>query len=71
MEAKLFVESLGFKFTSFVKIDDIPFLVVLTMRSMYSNSLSFFILGSNNIKYLIVHHVNELIILILEDLEPL
>jgi hypothetical protein len=70
METKVFVKSLSWSFNGFVKIDYIPLLVLSTVVTVYLNSLSFLILGSCDIKYLTVLPVDELVILVLEYLEP-
>jgi hypothetical protein len=70
METKVFVESLSLRSISLVKINDIPLLVLSTVVTVYLNSLSFLILGSCDIKYLTVLPVDELVILVLEYLEP-
>jgi hypothetical protein len=53
-----------------VKIEDLPFLVSLSVISSNTYSLTFFIFGSCNIKYFHVGPIGELSIFILEDLEP-
>jgi hypothetical protein len=70
VETEFFVESFSFNSISFVKIDDSPFLVSLAIVSVNSNSLSFNILGSFHFKYSVILHVDELIFLELENLEP-
>jgi hypothetical protein len=53
-----------------VKIEDLPFLVSLSIISSNTYSLTFFIFGSCNIKYFHVGPIGEFSIFILEDLEP-
>jgi hypothetical protein len=59
VEAKLFVESLGSDWLSFVKIDDIPFLVVSIMSLVSNNWLSFSVLVSIDVEASLVLPVDE------------
>jgi hypothetical protein len=70
MEAEIFVQSLGLLFLSFVKIDNLPLLVLSSVVTPNSYGLTFFVFTSFNIKDLVVVPVDELAVLILEDLEP-
>jgi hypothetical protein len=70
VETKFFVESLSLNLSSLVKIDNLPLLVSSIVVTPNSNSLSFLVLCSSNIKDLIVGPVDELIFVELEDLEP-
>jgi hypothetical protein len=70
METKFFVQSLSLNLSSLVKIDNLPLLVSSIVVTPNSNSLSFLVLCSSNIKDLIVGPVDELIFVELEDLEP-
>jgi len=72
VETEFFIESFSFTLSSLVKIDDIPFLVNLTCVLSDNNLSSFLILGTIDIKnLLILSDVDELSCLELEDLEPL
>jgi hypothetical protein len=70
METEVFVKSLRLYGLSFVKIDNLPLLGFGSIVTPNLNWVSFFILSSSNIKDLVVRPVNELVVLILEDLEP-
>jgi hypothetical protein len=70
MEAPILVKSLGLDWSGFIKIDNSPSLMLSTVISKDSDSLSFFILGTSNIKYFTILPIDELVVLILEYLEP-
>jgi hypothetical protein len=70
METEFFVKTLSLNCLCLVKIDNSPFLVVLTGVFGNSNWVSFFILGVGNIKNLVVGPIDELTLLEFEDLEP-
>jgi hypothetical protein len=71
MESKFFIQSLGFKLISLVKIKDLPLLTGASVVSEDSNALSFNIfVSSSYTKDLIVSPVDELVLFILEHLEP-
>ena len=70
MESEFFVESLGFSFCSFVKIENSPFLVILASVVLSSYCLTFFVFASCNIENLVVGPIDELAFFELEDLEP-
>jgi hypothetical protein len=70
VHSEVFVKSFSLVFSSFVKVDDLPFLVSLTMVAPYDNSLAFNISASSDIKYLVVLPIDELVVSILEDLPP-
>jgi hypothetical protein len=71
MESEVLVKSLGLDWSSFVKIDNSPSLIPSTIVTIDSNKLTFFILGTSNIKYFTILPIDELVVLILEYLEPL
>jgi hypothetical protein len=70
MESEVLIESLGLDWSSFVKIDNSPFLMLSIIVTPDSNGLTFFILGTSNIKYFTILPIDELVVLILEYLEP-
>jgi hypothetical protein len=70
IETKFFIKSLGFSLSSLVKIKDLPFLSFGSVVTMYLDWVSFFIFSSSNIKDLVAGEVDELIVIVLEDLEP-
>jgi hypothetical protein len=70
METKVLVESLGLWSLGFIEIDNIPLLSGRSVVTPYSNSLSFLIFASSDIKGFAVLPIDELVILILENLEP-
>jgi len=70
METKVFVETLGLVSLSFIEINNLPLLVSASVVSPNSNSLSFLVLSSFDVKDLAALPVDELVVLILEDLEP-
>ena len=70
MEAKVFFKSLGLNFLSFIKIDDLPFLIS-SFVSIPDNDLSTFsIFATMDIKHLVAFDVLEVLCFIDEDLEP-
>jgi hypothetical protein len=71
MESEFLVQSLGLKFSSLVKIDNLPLLVESISLCMNNNLGSFFILRVVNIKAFSILNVAESINFIFEDLEPL
>jgi hypothetical protein len=70
MEAKFFIQSLSLNLASFIKIKNLPFLGLGTIVTPNLNWVSFFISSSSYIKGFVVSPVDELVVLILEDLEP-
>jgi hypothetical protein len=70
METKVFGDTLNLRTLSFVKINNLPFLVSSVVVTENTNCSTFFILTSSNIKHLVVIPVDELAILILENLPP-
>jgi hypothetical protein len=70
MESKLFIESFGPDWFGLVKIDNFPSLISSLLVSVNDNSLSFNILGSINWNSFVVGWIDELVIFILEHLEP-
>jgi len=70
MEAKVFVESLSLDGICFIKINHIPDLSFRSIVAPYLNWISFLVFSSSDIKDLVVGPVNELVVLILENLEP-
>jgi hypothetical protein len=70
MESKFLVKSFGLNFISFIKIDYLPLLVFTSVVTVNPNWVSFLILCTSDIKDLVIGPVDELVILILEDLEP-
>jgi len=65
-KTKVLAESFCSNFISFVKIDNLPLLVLSSVIVPNSNGSTFFILSSFNIKDLVVLPVDELTVLILE-----
>jgi hypothetical protein len=70
VESKLFTHSFCLDFLGFIKVDNSPFLVRLSVISPNNDSLSFFISSTSDIENFLILNVNELLINILEDLEP-
>jgi hypothetical protein len=70
METEVFANSLGSNCISFVKIDNLPLLMLSSVVTVNTNCLTFFVFTSFNIKYFAALPVDELIVLILEYLEP-
>jgi hypothetical protein len=70
MESEVFVESLWLDCICFVKIDNSPSLMLSIIVTPDSDGLTFFILGTSNIKYFTILPIDELVVLILEYLEP-
>jgi hypothetical protein len=54
METEVFVNSLGGNLIGLVEIDDLPLLVLASIVTPYSNSLTFYVFTSFDIKYLVV-----------------
>jgi len=70
MEAKFFAHTLCCYSFCFIKINDIPFLSLGSIVAPYLDRVAFNVFTSSDIKDLIVRPVDELVVLILEDLEP-
>jgi hypothetical protein len=70
VETEFLIESLGFSLSCFVNVKNLPLLMFSTIFTENSNSLSFYILSSCNIKNLSRLPIDELIVLKLENLEP-
>lgn len=70
MEAKSFVETLGLDSISFVKVDNLPFLCLGSVVAIYLDWVTFLVFTSSDIKDLAVGPVDELVVLVLENLEP-
>jgi hypothetical protein len=74
VETEFLVVSLSSSFGGLVKIDNLPSLInsstFSTISILHSNSLSFFIFASSNIKNLVVRWIEEVFILEEENLEP-
>jgi hypothetical protein len=70
MESKVFAYTLGLNGLCFVKIDHIPDLSFRSIVAPYLNWVAFLVFSSSDIKDLVVGPVDELVVLILEDLEP-
>jgi hypothetical protein len=70
MESEVLVESLLLRSLILVKIEYIPLLVLSSVVAPNSNWVSFFILSSLDIENFATLPVDELVVLILEDLEP-
>jgi hypothetical protein len=70
METEVFVKSLSLWALILIKIKDSPSLGSSSIVTPYLNWVSFFILATSNIKDLVIRPVDELVVLILEDLEP-
>jgi hypothetical protein len=70
MESEIFIHSFLGNLLCFIKIHNLPFLVVSVVLVMNDNWSSFFVLCSINIECFTVLQVDELFVFILEDLEP-
>jgi hypothetical protein len=70
VESEFFIKSLGLNLVSLVKIKNVPLLVSTAVVVVHTNSLTFNIFRSSNIKDLVVSPIDELVLLILEKLEP-
>jgi hypothetical protein len=70
VETKLSIDSLGSSLVCLVEIQNLPFLGFSSIVTPHLNWVSFFILSLFDIKDLVVGPVHELVVLILEDLEP-
>jgi hypothetical protein len=71
VESKFFIQSLSFSLCLLIKIKYLPSLVGTVMLIVYTNSLSFFILVSNNINASInLLNVAEMLSLVHKDLPP-
>jgi hypothetical protein len=66
----VFMKSFSLVFLSFVKIHNLPFLVVTVVLVPDNNLSSFFVLSSVNIECFTILPVDEVFTFILEDLEP-
>jgi hypothetical protein len=71
MESEFFIVAFGWNLLCFIKINDVPSLILSVMNFMSNNWLSFSIFCSFNIKSFAVLDVDELVSSILEDLPPL
>jgi hypothetical protein len=69
MESEFFIESLGFKLVSFVKIDDLPSLVNTFVVILNINWFTFYVFGSSQYS-LVVLEVDEVRSTVLEQLPP-
>jgi hypothetical protein len=70
METKVFIETLCLRTICFIKIDNIPLLSSASVIAENTYCLSFFILATFNLKNFAALPIDELVILILEYLEP-
>jgi hypothetical protein len=70
MEAELLIESTSLILSSLIKIDNLPLLVSSSVVAPNTNWVTFLILGTLDIKDLVVSPVDELVVLVLEKLEP-
>jgi len=70
VESEFLVESLGLNLSSFINVEDSPFLMSTLIVRPNSNWVSFLILCTFDIKDFAALPVNELLVLIFEDLEP-
>jgi len=70
MESKVFADTLGLDCLCFVKIDYIPDLSLGSIVAPHLYWVAFLVFSSSDIKDLVVGPVDELVVLILEDLEP-
>jgi hypothetical protein len=70
METEFVIKTLLSILVSFIKVNNFPLLVSTTIVTKYSNCCTFFIFASLNFNDLVVGPVDELVVLILEDLEP-
>jgi hypothetical protein len=70
VESKVFRDSLSLWTLSFVKIDNLPLLVLSSIVAPNSYGLTFLVFTPFNIKDLAALPIDELVVLILEYLEP-
>jgi hypothetical protein len=70
VETKLFAKDFSSNCIRFVEINNLPFLSLGSIVAIYLDFMTFFIFATLNIKDLIVGPVDELVVLVLEDLEP-
>jgi hypothetical protein len=70
MESKVFADTLGLDCLCFVKIDDIPDLSLGSIVAPHLDWVAFDVFTSSDIKDLVIGPVDELVVLVLEDLEP-
>jgi hypothetical protein len=70
IETEFFIKTLSFSLLCFVNIQNLPLLVFALVATPYSNSLSFNVFSSCNIKDLVVRPIDEFAVIILEDLPP-
>jgi hypothetical protein len=70
VESEIFINTLSLDCVSLIKVDNLPLLVSSALISPYSNCLAFFILSSFDIKNFAALPVDELVVFILEYLEP-
>jgi len=70
METEVFVETLGLVTLCFVKINNLPLLMSASIIAPNTYWVTFFILSSFDIKDFATLPIDELVVLILEYLEP-
>jgi len=70
METEVLVKSLSLRSLCFIKINNIPLLMLSSIVTPNTNLLTFLVFASSNIEDLAGLPVDELAVLILEDLEP-
>jgi hypothetical protein len=70
VESKVFADTLGLDGLCFVKIDDIPDLSLGSIVAPHLDWVAFDVFTSSDIKDLVIGPVDELVVLVLEDLEP-
>lgn len=70
VESEVFADTLGLDGLCFVKIDHIPDLSLRSIVAIDLDWVAFNVFTSSNIKDLVVGPVDELVVLVLEYLEP-
>jgi len=70
VESEFIIHSLGSNFFSFVKIDNLPLLMSSSVVTPYTYSLAFLVFTSFDVKDFTTLPIDELVVLILEHLEP-
>jgi len=70
MESEVFIQSLGLNTISFVKINNLPLLVLSFVFVPDNNLSSFLIFSSMDIKSFLVSDIDEVTTFISKDLEP-
>jgi hypothetical protein len=70
VEAPFFAESLSLFTLSLIKIDNLPLLMLSSVVTINTNCLAFNIFSSFDIEYFAALPVDELVVFILENLEP-